>query len=260
MTSPGIQHSINNLYVLCVLSGDVWFHVSKCSTIHTDIQVTKRRIGYNQAMLEILTLTLGPVATNCYLIADPETKEAVVIDPAWDGHVILAAAQQRNWRIAHLWYTHAHFDHFGGAAGVADGCNPLPMVALHPDDYPLWRVKGGAPLFGIPLEDPGPEPTIDLKHGQILRLGSNQFEVRHAPGHTPGHVIFYCAREKVLFSGDVIFKGSIGRTDLPGGSYETLMQSIREQVLTLPDDVRILSGHMGATTVGAERRGNPFIE
>jgi len=210
-------------------------------------------------MLEIITLTLGPVATNSYLIADPKNKEAAVIDPAWDGHVILAEAQLRGWRIAHLWYTHAHFDHIGGAAGVADGCNPLPIAALHPEDYPLWRIKGGAQLFGIPLDDPGPEPTVDLKHGQVLKLGSNYFEVRHAPGHTPGHVMFYCENEKVLFSGDVIFKNSIGRTDLPGSSYETLMQSIRMQVLTLPDDVRILSGHMAETTVGAERHGNPFL-
>jgi glyoxylase-like metal-dependent hydrolase (beta-lactamase superfamily II) len=210
-------------------------------------------------MLEIITLTLGPVATNTYLIADPKTKEAAVIDPAWDGDIILDEAKKRNWRIGHLWYTHAHFDHIGGAAAIANGSNPLPIVALHTDDYPLWRIKGGAQFFGIPFDDPGPEPTVDLKHGIMLKLGSNQFEVRHAPGHTLGHVIFYCETEKVLFSGDVIFKSSIGRTDLPGGSYETLIQSIKEQVLTLPDDVRILSGHMGETTVGAERRSNPFL-
>jgi len=210
-------------------------------------------------MLDIVTFTLGPAFTNAYLIADPETKEAAVIDPAWDGHKILAEAQKRDWRIAHMWYTHAHFDHFGGAAGVADGCDPLPMVALHPEDYPLWRMKGGAQFFGLSLDDPGPEPSIDLAHGQILTLGINQFEVRYAPGHTTGHVMFYCDAEKVLFSGDVIFKQSIGRTDLPGGSYESLLTSIREQVLTLPDKTRILSGHMGETTVGEERRGNPFL-
>ncbi len=210
-------------------------------------------------MLEILSFTLGPVMTNAYLLADPEAGEAAVIDPAWDGEVILDAAKERGWRIAHIWLTHAHFDHFGGAAGVADGCNPLPMVALHPADYPLWRALGGAPFFGIPLDDPGPEPTIDLHHGQTLRLGRYEFEVRHAPGHTPGHVMFYCATESVLFSGDVIFKRSVGRTDLPGGDWETLLRSIREQVLTLPDATRILPGHMGETTVGEERRGNPFL-
>jgi hydroxyacylglutathione hydrolase len=210
-------------------------------------------------MLDIETFVLGPAATNVYVIADPETKEAAVIDPAWDGQIILDGARKKGWRIAHLWYTHAHFDHFGGAAGVAAGCNPLPEVTLHPKDYPLWKVNGGAALFGIRLDDPGPEPTIELEHGQLLNLGSNEFEVRHAPGHTPGHVMFYCAAEKILFSGDVIFKSSIGRTDLPGGSYETLLNSIRQQVLTLPDETRILSGHGPETTVEAERRRNPFL-
>jgi len=210
-------------------------------------------------MLEIISFTLGMAYTNAYLVADPETGEATVIDPAWDGNIILAEAQKRDWRIAHLWYTHAHFDHFGGAGGVADGCDPLPIVAMHPEDRPLWESKGGASLFGLNLDDPGPEPSIDLAHGQTLSLGGNQFEVRHAPGHSPGHVMFYCEAEKVLFSGDVVFKQSIGRTDLPGGSYDTLMSSIREQVMTLPDDVRILSGHMDETSVGDERRNNPFL-
>lgn len=242
-------------------------------------------------MLEIKSFTLGPAFTNAYLIADPETKDAAVIDPAWDGHIILAEAQKRDWRIAHLWYTHAHFDHFGGAGAIADGCELPPVVAMHPDDRPLWDVKGGAQFFGLSLDDPGPEPTIDLEHGQTLSLGSNQFEVRYAPGHSPGHVMFYCAdpgaeqrvepvetqsrghalsggsrlskpkveAAGVLFAGDVIFKQSIGRTDLPGGSYDLLLQSIREQVMTLPDEVCILAGHMGETTVGAERKGNPFL-
>jgi hydroxyacylglutathione hydrolase len=210
-------------------------------------------------MLDIISFTLGMAYTNTYLIADSETGEAAVIDPAWDGHKILAAAQERNWRIAHLWYTHAHFDHFGGAGGVADGCDPLPIVAMHLADRPLWDSKGGASLFGLNLDDPGPEPSVDLTHGQTLSLGSFQFEVRHAPGHSPGHVMFYCPAESVLFSGDVIFKQSIGRTDLPGGDYDTLMTSIRQQVLTLPDETRILSGHMDETTVGDEKSGNPFL-
>jgi len=90
-------------------------------------------------MLEIISFTLGPAQTNAYLVADPETKKAVVIDPSWDGHVILKAAQDRGWRIGHLWYTHAHFDHIGGAAEIADLLNPLPLVALHPGDHVLWR-------------------------------------------------------------------------------------------------------------------------
>lgn len=210
-------------------------------------------------MLEIVTLTLGPVQTNAYLIADPATGEAAVIDPAWDGPAILAEAGRRDWRIGNIWLTHAHFDHLGGSAAVADGSSPEPPVGLHPADYPLWRNEGDAPLFGLHI-DPGPEPTVDLAHGQILRLGGNLLEVRHCPGHTPGHVVFYCAAEKVVFCGDVIFSGSIGRTDLSGGDYELLIASIRSQVLTLPDDTRLLPGHGPETSVGLERAYNPFLQ
>jgi glyoxylase-like metal-dependent hydrolase (beta-lactamase superfamily II) len=209
-------------------------------------------------MLEIVTQVLGPVQTNAYCVADPQTQTAVAIDPAWDGDLILAEATRRGWRVVSIWLTHAHFDHFGGAAALAEGCKPMPPVALHPADYPLWRMQGGAPLFGMRI-DPGPEPTIELTPGAQLRLGTSSFEVRHAPGHTPGHVIFYCAAEKIAFCGDVLFAGSIGRTDLPGGSYERLMRSIHEQVLSLPDEVRLYSGHGPATTVGQERISNPFL-
>lgn len=210
-------------------------------------------------MLEIVTFTLGPAMTNAYLVADSDTMDAAVIDPSWDGKIILTEAQRRGWRIAHLWYTHAHFDHIGGAAEIADALNPLPLVALHPNDHVLWRAGGGAPLFGFRI-DPGPEPTIDFVHGQILRLGNVQFEVRFTPGHTTGHCILYCAQEKICFCGDLIFAGSVGRTDLPGGDWETLEKSIREQIYTLPDDTRLLSGHGPETTVGEERRTNPFVQ
>ncbi len=209
--------------------------------------------------LSIASLTLGPAATNAYMVADSSSGEAAVIDPAWDGHIILAEAQRRGWRVANIWLTHAHFDHFGGAAAVADGSNPPPPVALHPKDYPLWRAKGGVALFGMDF-DPGPEPTIDLAHGQILHLGDNTLEVRYAPGHSPGHVMLYDAADKVLFCGDVIFQSSIGRTDLAGGDYDTLIESIKTQVLTLPDETRLLPGHGPETTVGEERMYNPFLQ
>jgi glyoxylase-like metal-dependent hydrolase (beta-lactamase superfamily II) len=222
-------------------------------------------------MLEIVSFTLGPAQTNAYLVADPDTKESVVIDPAWDGHIILAEAQKRGWRIGHLWYTHAHFDHIGGAGAIADALNPLPLVALHPNDHVLWRAGGGGALFGFDI-DPGPEPTIDFVHGMKLKLGSNEFEVRFTPGHTVGHCIFYIPdiraersepvgehSRSVCFCGDLIFAGSVGRTDLPGGNWETLMKSIKEQVFTLPDDTRLLSGHGPETTVGEEKMSNPFV-
>ena len=209
-------------------------------------------------MLEIIPFTLGPVSTNAYLVADPETKEAAVIDPAWDGQIILKAAQDRGWRIGHLWYTHAHFDHIGGAAAIADALNPLPLVALHPDDHVLWRAGGGGSAFGFNI-DPGPEPTIDFQQGMKLKLGSNEFEVRHTPGHTRGLCVLCVATEKVCFCGDLIFNGSVGRTDLPGGDWATLENSIRTQIFTLPDDTRLLSGHGIETTVGEEKQSNPFV-
>jgi len=209
-------------------------------------------------MLEIVSFTLGPAQTNAYLVADSETRDAAVIDPAWDGEVILAGAQQRGWRIAHLWYTHAHFDHIGGAGAIADALNPLPLVALHPNDHVLWRAGGGGAFFGFDI-DPGPEPTIDFAQGQILRLGSVEFEVRLTPGHTPGHCILYVSSASVCFCGDLIFAGSVGRIDLPGGSWEQLEQSIRTQIFTLPDETRLLSGHGPETTVGDEKRNNPFV-
>jgi glyoxylase-like metal-dependent hydrolase (beta-lactamase superfamily II) len=209
-------------------------------------------------MLEIVSFTLGPAQTNAYLVADSDTREAVVIDPAWDGHVILAEAQKRGWRIGHLWYTHAHFDHIGGAGAIADAMNPLPVVALHPNDHVLGRAGGGAAIFGFDI-DPGPEPTIDFVHGQILKLGSYEFEVRFTPGHTLGHCILYVASESVCFCGDLIFKGSVGRTDLPGGNWDDLVKSIKEHIFTMPDETRLLSGHGPQTTVGNERQNNPFV-
>ncbi len=209
-------------------------------------------------MLEIVSFVLGPVATNAYLVGEPKSKSAVVIDPAWDGERIAGEAKRRGWIIEQLWLTHAHFDHIGGIAGILDSVQPSPRIALHPADLPLYVAQGGAALFGMRIE-PTPAPAERLKHGQTLSLGDNTFEVRYCPGHTPGHVVFYCAAEKVIFCGDVIFWGSIGRTDLAGGDFDTLIRSIKEQIMSLPDSTRLLSGHGGETTVGSERRTNPFL-
>jgi len=136
--------------------------------------------------------------------------------------------------------------------------NPLPLVALHPNDHVLWRSGGGGALFGFDI-DPGPEPTIDFYHGQILKLGSVDFETLFTPGHTTGHCILYVSSAGVCFCGDLIFAGSVGRTDFPGGSLQQLVDSIKTQVYSLPDDTRLLSGHGPETTVGVEKRNNPFV-
>jgi hydroxyacylglutathione hydrolase len=209
-------------------------------------------------MLSIVLLTLGPVMTNTYIIADDNSGEAVVIDPADEGKRIASEIEARGWRLVSIWLTHAHFDHMGGTAELADNSTPMPPIALHADDNQLWRIQGGAAFFGMKI-DPGPEPTIDLNHGQVLNVGEYQFQVLHAPGHTPGHVMFYNKTESVLICGDVIFQGSIGRTDLPGGNYDTLIRSIKTEVMTLPDDTVLLSGHGPQSNVGVERQYNPFI-
>jgi hydroxyacylglutathione hydrolase len=198
-------------------------------------------------MLEIISLVLGPVSTNCYLIADLDSGEAAIIDPAWDGQTILAEAQKRGWKIGQLWYTHAHFDHFGGATELARGLEPAPSVALHAADRLLWEQGGLGNSLGYALSRI-PEPTVDLSVTRSLSVGAYRFQVRHAPGHTQGLCIFYCASAGILFSGDLIFHHSIGRTDLPGGDEPTILTSIRDQVYSLPDE----------TTVGEEKVKNPF--
>jgi glyoxylase-like metal-dependent hydrolase (beta-lactamase superfamily II) len=206
--------------------------------------------------LDVAQISLGPVQTNCYLAADPATRDAVVIDPGWDAPRILAALAVRQWQPRAVLLTHAHFDHLGAVAGVVAATHA--PFAIHPLELPLMRQRGGAGLFG--LDVPAcPEPDRLLEPGQPLDAGSLRFEVLFVPGHTPGHVAFYHAPSKTVFSGDVLFQHSIGRTDLPGGDYQTLIQSIHDFLLALPDDTTVCSGHGALTTIGEERRDNPFL-
>jgi hydroxyacylglutathione hydrolase len=183
--------------------------------------------------LEIHTFLLGPLQNNSYLIADPETSDAAVIDPSFDSHLILADANQHGWRIGKIWLTHAHFDHLAGVKTLVDAYTPPLPVGLHPADLDLWHADGGAVEFGIRVQ-PGPEPSIRYYPGQTLTVGSHKLIVRFTPGHTRGHVIFYSEEAQVAFTGDLIFFEGMGRTDLPGGDYPTLIRSIRTQILTLP--------------------------
>lgn len=209
-------------------------------------------------MLEIITLVQGPVQTNTYLVADSVSSQAAVIDPAWNGLKIVSEAQSHRWTITQIWLTHAHFDHIAGAAEVAHRVKPSPEVLLHSADLALYQNQGGAAMFGFTIQNP-PEVSANLAHGQDLLLGEITFEVRHTPGHTPGHVVFYCPSAMALFCGDVIFQNGIGRTDLPGASYPTLISSIQQQIMTLPDSTRLYSGHGPSTSIGLERTYNPFL-
>lgn len=158
-----------------------------------------------------------------------------------------------------IWLTHAHLDHVEGIPLLREALGPLP-VSLHPADLPLYRrAPDQARAFGVPWHGALPEPDHALAEGQVLSLGALRFDVRFAPGHAPGHVLFVEAGEGVALVGDVIFQRSIGRTDLPGGDTQTLLASIRREVLSLPDETLLLPGHGPPTTVGEERRGNPFL-
>lgn len=207
--------------------------------------------------LESKSLALGPMDNKTYLLADTTQGVAVLIDPSFGSEQALEEAGRRGWKIQQIWLTHAHFDHLAGAAAVSSAFQPELPVGLHPDDLPLWETRGGAGKFGL-LVEPGPRPTLLFSHGQILRIGQEAIEVRHVPGHTPGHVAFF-HQNGILWVGDLIFKNSVGRTDLPGGDYETLLASIHSEVLSLPDTTRLLPGHGPETTVGAERAKNPFL-
>ena len=208
--------------------------------------------------LEIITLQLGPMDNNSYLAADPLTGEAVAIDPSFESQVILETIDQHGWELVAVWLTHAHFDHITGVKTLIQAAKkPLP-VGLHPADLPIWRQGGGARLFGMQIE-PGPEPTLRFRPNQILSLGSQTLEVRHTPGHTPGHVAFHSAESQAIFTGDLIFHHGVGRTDLPGGNHDQLLQSIRDHILTLPPTTRLLSGHGPETTVQEELAENPFL-
>jgi hydroxyacylglutathione hydrolase len=202
---------------------------------------------------------IGPLHNNTYLLADEDSGAAAVIDPSFRCQPVIHAALEHGWQITQIWLTHAHFDHIGGIAEIVRSVNPAPPVGLHPGDDDLWERRGNSSDFNLDF-DPGPRPVIKFYHGQKLKLGKSELEVRHTPGHTRGHVIFYAAREKLLFCGDLIFNGSVGRTDLPGGDEFSLLHSIRTQVLTLPPDTLLLPGHGPSSTVGKEKDTNPFLQ
>ncbi len=210
-----------------------------------------------ESALSIQTFTSSIFGQNAYLVRCSATGETAAIDPGGEAEAMIAALEESGASLTAIILTHAHLDHIEGVAALAERTGA--PIHLHPDDRPLYDAgaQQGA-MFGHPFRAP-PPPDEALRAGQELSLGRCSFEVRHTPGHSPGHVTLYSAANGLAFVGDVVFAGSIGRTDLPGGSYEQLMTSIREQVLTLPDDTALYSGHGPVTTVGRERTANPFL-
>ena len=197
----------------------------------------------------------GQFAQNCWLVADPGAGEAAVIDPGEESGRILAELAARGWRATAIWITHAHIDHVLGVAAVRAATGA--PVSLHPLDRPLYdNVAEQGRWFGLRVEPP-PPPDRAFAEGDRVRVGSLEFVVHHVPGHSPGHVAL--VGHGHCFSGDVLFRGSVGRVDLPGGDGALLMESIRRRLLTLPGDVIVHSGHGPDTTIAEERRGNPFL-
>jgi hydroxyacylglutathione hydrolase len=205
--------------------------------------------------LDVVALPNGQFIENCYLLGDTSSREAVIIDPGEESPRFLAELQRRGWTLKAIWLTHAHVDHIIGV-GAVHRATGAP-IHLHPLDRPLYDAlpQFGA-WVGMRLE-PAPAPQVDLVAGQVLRIGPAEFTVRFTPGHSPGSVSFQ--GERMIFGGDVLFSGSIGRTDLPGGDSATLMTTIQSEFLTLPDSTVVHSGHGPDTTIGVERVTNPFL-
>ncbi|HYO89732.1 MAG TPA: MBL fold metallo-hydrolase [Candidatus Limnocylindrales bacterium] len=212
------------------------------------------------AEISILTLTLGVVETNAYIVGDRASGQAVLIDPVDDAPLLVQTAADAGFEIALILATHAHFDHVLASAALKQ-LTGAPF-ALHTEAEPMLRglPEQGRMFFGS-LLPPAAEPDrLITSEDEVIELGAIWLHPLYTPGHAPGHLAFFMPSQQLVFSGDALFAGSIGRTDLPGGSMPLLLDSIRQKLLTLDDDVRVLPGHGQPTTIGIERRENPYLQ
>jgi glyoxylase-like metal-dependent hydrolase (beta-lactamase superfamily II) len=205
--------------------------------------------------LLIYQLSVGPLQVNCFLVACQKTQDAMVIDPGEEGARIIQLAQNEGLKISKVINTHGHFDHIGANQHVVLATGAKLM--LHAADLPLLQnARNHAGIYGLNVV-PSPDPDRLLEQGDTLEVGDHSFEVFHVPGHSPGGICLLS--DGHIFVGDVLFAGSIGRTDLPGGDFDLLVKSVRERLLSLPDQTVVHPGHGPDTTIGRERRHNPFV-
>lgn len=203
----------------------------------------------------------GPIQANCVLIGDEKAGVLAIIDPGEEADRICERIEASGLDPVIVLHTHGHVDHAGGTAELMRRLGNNVPVGLHPEELDLYRgLAMQGRMFGVETETP-PQPTKWLNHGDKIPVGELELEVRHTPGHSPGGVSFvvHGNSEPVVVVGDLLFSGSIGRTDLFGGSYPTLERSIRDQIYVLPDDTRVICGHGPDTTIGREKAVNPFI-
>src|SRR3954468_3369612 len=207
--------------------------------------------------MDVRMFTVGPVAENCFLFRRDGSSEALIVDPGEEAPTLLGAIEQLGLELKGILLTHTHFDHVGAVAPVAKATGAA-----------VWVPEIEKPVLAdimsfVPWPGFGPYESWDAEHtvsgGETLELAGFEIEVIFTPGHSPGHVTYAIADEGAVFSGDVLFQGSVGRTDLPGGDWPTLLESIRTLVDSLPEETKVFPGHMGLTTLGAERAGNPFL-
>jgi hydroxyacylglutathione hydrolase len=204
------------------------------------------------------TLTVGPFHENCYVIGDQETGTGAVVDPGDEAARIALAVEQTNLEIGQILITHTHIDHVGAVAALVDeyAC----PILMHAEAEPMLKqLPTQALMMGLKF---GKVPTVNRYVGdeEVLEVGNLKLKSLYTPGHAPGHLAFYVESEALVLSGDALFAGSVGRTDLFGGSIDLLMRSIDERLLTLPDETKVYPGHGPETTIGDERRHNPFLQ